>query len=77
MEMNLEGSNSAETFPPGVGGVRLHRGKIREGLSLSGGRLFLYFYIICLSIIFAGEERVRVRVASAYLVPQYMLFWRS
>src|ERR1700759_3093680 len=30
MEMTLEGSNSAETFPPGVGGVRLHTGKIRE-----------------------------------------------
>lgn len=41
MEMTLEGSNSAETFPPGVGGVRLHRGKIREGVHLSDSRLFL------------------------------------
>lgn len=42
MEMTLEGSNSAETFPPGVGGVRLHRGKIREGVHLSDSRLFFW-----------------------------------
>lgn len=30
MELTLEGSNSAETSPPGAGGVRLHHGKICE-----------------------------------------------
>lgn len=44
MEMILEGSNSAETFPPGAGGVRIHRDKIREVSGLSRDQLFCFFF---------------------------------
>ena len=45
-EVTLEGSNSAETLPPGVGGVRLHTGKICEvSGSLVGRSTFLLLFL--------------------------------
>ena len=58
MEMTLEGSNSAETFPPGVGGVRLHTGKICE---VSGSKWVINFFapsILCCSLVCDGSFHV-------------------
>jgi hypothetical protein len=58
--MTLEGSNSAETFPPGVGGVRLHTGKIREvSCSL---RVINLFALVAETIEFWGEQELAAAV---------------
>ena len=46
MEVNLEGSNSAETFPPWDGVIRLHRlvtGKLAAWLGYYS--FFLFFFL--------------------------------
>lgn len=42
MEMTLEGSNSAETFPPRIGNMRIRRGKICEGLDRTVVNFWLF-----------------------------------
>jgi hypothetical protein len=71
MEMNLEGSNSAETFPPGVGGVRLHRGKICEVSGLSSGQLFfaLHCFLVWARVVMLVNNFAMFELCSAFSSP--------